>query len=198
MGLELLAAAGVETLLAGVTASGIQTAATVGGVALGAGGLATSVYGQTQQAEASKKAEGLRKQQMELNNQREQRQIFRQAQNARAVALSNATASGGEKSSGLAGGYGQIASASGANSVAARENLNIGEGLFDANKQLSEAKSITAIGSGVSAFGKDLINVGPELGRIGTTYFGGRKRAGDFPRDSGEEISGYDMFQGLA
>lgn len=185
-------------LIAGLAASTIQTGATVAGVALGAGGLAASVYGQKQASEGSKKAEGLRKQQMELNHMREQRQIFRQAQNARAVAASNAAQGGTMQSSGLAGGYGQIAGAAGAGITASNENLDIGRGLFDANAQKAEGQGIAAIGSATSAFGKDLISVGPELGRIGSTYMGGKRRAGDFPRDSGEEISGYDMFQGLA
>lgn len=161
---------------AAVTASGIQTAATVTGSILGAGGAATSIYGGVQTANATKKAEKLRKNQMELNNMRETRALFRKAQNERAMAVSNAAAGGTVQASGLPGGEGQIAGNYGFGITASHENLDIGRGLFDANAAAAEGKAISTIGSGTAAIGKDLIQVGPELGRIGSTYFNGRRR----------------------
>lgn len=196
MGIETLAFLGISAALdasgvavagAGITASGIQTAATVGGAILGAAGTGASIYGQQQSAEASKKAEGLRKQQMELNHFREQRQIFRQAQNARAMAVTNAAAGGAIQSTGLPGGEGQIAGNAGFQTTASNENLDIGRGLFDANAAAAQGKAVSTIGSGTAAFGKDLIQVGPELGRIGSTYFNGRRRSDQYSNyDSGD------------
>jgi len=172
------AAAGAATTAAtaatgaGVSAAGIQAGATLAGTLLAGYGTVTQMSAASDQAEASKRAEDLRKKQMEFNAQREKRQAFREAQGARAVALSNTAAAGAEDSSALPGAYGQIAGQYGTRVSGINENLSIGRGLFEAKAAESEAKGQIAFGSGMSSFGKDLIGVSPELGRIGSSLFG--------------------------
>src|SRR5258705_1063150 len=67
------------------------------------------VAGLEQQADAQ------RRQQMELDANRKQMEVFRNNQRARAQALNNATSSGSQFGSGLQGGYGQISGMSGTN-----------------------------------------------------------------------------------
>lgn len=175
MGLELLGA-GAAALFEGITASGFAAGATAVGSAAAVAGAGASIYGNIRSAEASKRAENLRQKQMELQHMREIRQIFRQSQNARAVALSNAVGSGAKESSALPGGYGQIAGAAGAMTTAANENLDIGRGLFSANRDTATGKEIAGVGGGLYQLGKDVIGSSEAIGRIGSTYFNGKKR----------------------
>lgn len=172
MGLEVAAAAIGTAALTQTTATGV-------GLAISAGGLGATIYGQVQQAEASKKAEALRRQQMELNSMREFRQIIRNAQRAQSQALTNSTAAGAQFSSALPGGYGQIQGEAGSAISANRQNLDIGRGLFQANAQASNAKAISAIGSGAYQLGRDIISVGPEIGRLKSTIFDNKQNIED-------------------
>lgn len=169
---------------------GLETVA-IAGLAATLVGTGTQVYGQTQQTAATKKAEDLRQQQMEFNQQREQRQIVRKAQAARATAVSNAVGAGAEYGSGLQGGEAQITSDAGAQRVAGRTNLSIGEGLFEANKQLAEAKATSSIGSAVSSLGNTIIQNQAGINRVKSTLFDGQDMT--YPPVRGAAYDGWPM-----
>src|SRR5688572_5457871 len=89
------------------------------GAGLGVAGTVTSMFGASEVSEAQQKiaqlemqANAVRQQQMETNARRETLEAIRRTQQARSVALSNATAQNAQGGSGLQGGFGQISGAS--------------------------------------------------------------------------------------
>jgi hypothetical protein len=135
---------------------------------LAAGGGALNFFGKKKEAKAQKAAEALRKQQMELEAMRKQREIAREATRARATAVANTTASGATRggSSALPGALGQIASQEGQQQNALYQNLGIGRALFDANARASEAKGVQAIGTGLQNFGMTLFGQTEKMGKL--------------------------------
>lgn len=164
MGLETLAAA----LAVGASTAEVAGGVAVAGAYLGAAGTATSMYGSYAQHEASVKAEGLRERQMQLQNQREQREIIRRAQVAQATSLTNTSSAGTgyQGSSALPGAFGQIQGHENQQILASEQNLAIGEGLFKTNVQEADAKMISGIGTGASNLGGALLNRSMEVGRL--------------------------------
>lgn len=151
------------------------TAATITAIAAGVGAV-TSVAGAIGQAsaqknmsKASKEAEALRKQQMELDTKRRMNALMRQAAIARAQSIAAASARGATFSSAAQGGLGSIQSQAGANVLAESENIAIGRSLFDANASFSEAKGEAAMFGQVSDFGKSLFQNSQMIGQIGAT-----------------------------
>lgn len=155
---------GLETIIA--------TTAIVGTVLAGAG-TAVNVAGQRKAVAGQKKAEAARHKQMQLDAQRKQRDLFRQAQQARALALSNATSQGAGEGTGLQGGFGQIAGSLGRQSTALNENLTIGKTIFDANYQTFEGQSMSATGKGLQDFGSSLVNSADKFGHNFNNAFAG-------------------------
>ena len=145
----------------------IGAAATVGGTAYGAV--------QTSQASAaSKKAEQLRKRQMELELSQKRRAAIRQFQQQRANAAANIQgATGSLEGSAFGGAVGGYTSTLGTQLGEYSQAGAIGSGIFDANAAYSEASAGASFGSAVSSFGKDLFQSGPAIGRIGATLFNG-------------------------
>jgi hypothetical protein len=74
---------------------------------------------------------------MEVDARRQQLEIIRNQQRSRALALTNATAQGASKGSGLQGGYGQISGQSTTNLLGTQQALQTGENVFDANASIS-------------------------------------------------------------
>jgi hypothetical protein len=100
---------------------------------------------------------------MELDAQRRTIATVRGAQQARSLALNNATAQGAGSSSGLLGGYGQIAGQANQGLTAINQNLDIGRKTSDANiaisglnAQLADAKADESFWSGLGGLGKSL------------------------------------------
>src|SRR5690606_1025739 len=103
---------------------------------IAAAGIGLTAYGVSKQMDAAEsaasaqksaiaaqqKAENARQQQMNLDASRRRRESIRQSIQARAFALANATAQGAENSSGLEGGYGQIAGRLGTNVLGINQN----------------------------------------------------------------------------
>ena len=84
-------------------------------LALAGVGAGMSIFGAREAADAQKQItqaerqiEGQRFKAMELDARRKQLEMFRNAQRARAMALSTATSQGAQHGSALAGAYGQI------------------------------------------------------------------------------------------
>lgn len=165
------------------------TSAVIAGAALVGAGM--NAYGNVQQTKAAKSqyaaqmqqqqaeqaAEALRRQQMELEGRRRQREIIRNQQRANATALAVATNQGAQSGSGLQGGYGQISGDSGNQQLATMQNLEIGRGLYDVSSQISAARmaytsasSAMATAKGWSSLGSSLVTSASALGNIAGGY----------------------------
>lgn len=97
---------------------------------------------------------------MELDANRRTIATVRAAQQARSIALNNATAQGANKGSGLLGGYGQIAGQANSGLLAINQNLDIGRNISDANvaisglnSQLADAKADESFYAGLGSLG---------------------------------------------
>lgn len=154
------AAAGGATSLSGI-AGLAGTAATIAGTGL-------QVAGQMKAQEAAEKAETLRNAQMNLEATRQRRQIIRQSLIARGQAVNSATAQGAAEGSGLAGGVSQIASQTGSNLAGVNASQGLGQAMFGANQQLSQAQTMSSFGSGLSSLGGALFQNQQQIGRLGT------------------------------
>jgi hypothetical protein len=84
--------------------------------------------------------EAERQKAMELDAKRQQREIIRNQQRARSIALASATAQGARFGSGLQGGYGQISGQSNVNALGIQQNLDIGRNMFNLNSQLANQR----------------------------------------------------------
>lgn len=151
--------------------------ATVGSAIIGAAGIGVSLYGNSKQADASKKqyaaerqAEALRQQQMQLESIRRERDVVRQAQAARAQSLSQAVNDGASAtgSSILPGLQGQIAGQESRSITATEENLAIGNATFAANADASRAKGEKADAAAWTDFGKTLFQNSDKVSNIAT------------------------------
>lgn len=123
------------------------------GAAIMAIGTVISGVAALQQAKSAEKAEKIRKRQMNLEAVRQKREIIRQGIRARAEALSTATAQGGAESSGLQGGYGQIAGQQNRALLANEQDRRLGNKMFNANADYAKWGGIGAIGSGITSIG---------------------------------------------
>jgi hypothetical protein len=91
----------------------------------------------TSTVQAQQRIEAQRRSAMELDARRNQLEIVRNQQRARALGLSNATHSGTKSSSGLQGAYGQVSGQTGVNLLGVQQNLQIGQNIFDQNANIS-------------------------------------------------------------
>jgi hypothetical protein len=126
------------------------------GAAVMAIGTVISGVAALQQAKSAQKAEQIRKRQMNLEAVRQKREIVRQGIRARAEALSTATAQGGAESSGLQGGYGQIAGQQNRALLANEQDRKLGNKMFSANADYAKWGGIGAAGSGLSSLGSQM------------------------------------------
>ena len=148
--------------------------ASIGG---GLFGISESSQGAQAKYDAQKKIAGLeiqadaqRRQAMEISARRNMLQTVRNAQQAQAQALSNATSQGAQFGSGIAGGKGTVAGEAGSQILGVSQNLQTGENLFDINNQInqqkmaeSDAESKISQGQGMSsmfgALGKSIPDI---------------------------------------
>ena len=84
--------------------------------------------------------EAQRQQAMELDAKRQQMEIIRNQQRARALTLTNATAQGAQFGTGVQGGYGQTQGQAGTNLLGTQQQLDLGRNMFNLNKQLAGQK----------------------------------------------------------
>ena len=131
-------------------------------------GTVTQVNAANQAAKASQRAEKLRERQMELESNRQRRQIVRNMIRARSQALATTTAQGASGGSGLSGAYGQIGQQGGENLVGVNQAQQIGAGIFKANRDIAGAESLAAFGGGLSSLGGAIFSNAEGIGRIGT------------------------------
>ncbi len=129
-----------------------STAAAIAAITTAVGtGVAT--VGTIKQAEGAKKAESLRKRQMDLQVARERRQSIRQAIAARATALSNATAQGAGEGSGVQGGMAQVSNQLNQNIQGLNQSQDIGNKMFSANRTISQGQTMASIGGTIQGVG---------------------------------------------
>jgi hypothetical protein len=86
--------------------------------------------------------DALRMQAMELDASRKTREIVRNQQRARSVAVTNANAQGALGGSGLFGGFGQIQGQSGVNALGVNQSLNQGRQMFGLQNALTDLKLV--------------------------------------------------------
>jgi hypothetical protein len=128
-------------------------------------GVSESSQGAQAKYDAQKKiaalemqADAQRRQAMEISARRNMLQTVRNAQQAQAQALANATSQGAQFGSGVAGGKGTVAGEAGQQMLGVSQNLQIGENMFDINNQINiqkmneaDAESKIAQGQGMSS-----------------------------------------------
>jgi hypothetical protein len=136
---------------------------------------------QKQQIQLQKQVEAQRRQAMELDASRKQRENIRQVQRARSVALTNATSQGAAQGSGLQGGYGQIQGQGAWNALGISQNLQIGRNIFDLNAQISDSKIRMAdaqrdqqFWQGLGSLGSSMTSAAGGFGKLGSGFGGGK------------------------
>lgn len=180
----LLAGAGTGALAGGATAAApLAAGASVGNIATTAGliGTGVSVASQGAQLIASQQAaaeqqkqEALRQKQMNLEADRQRREVIRQTQISQAMGINNAANSGGAiDSSVLSGIVGQNSTNAGYALGSINENESIGNALFASNAAESRANSTASLFGGVSNIGKSIADNNMQIGRLGSTLFNG-------------------------
>lgn len=112
--------------------------------------------------------------QMQLSARRQQTEIFRNMQRARAQGQNAATQQGASLGSGLQGGLAQVAAQSFFNAQGINQNLEIGENIFSLNNnisglraQSSQVQSDAATDQGIASLGGSIVKAGPIIGAFG-------------------------------
>jgi len=173
----------------------ITTALISAGVA--AAGLGMQAYGMSQQMSGAKQAaaasqaiaadeiqqDALRRQAMELSAARQEKEILRNQQRARALALNATVNQGGQtgnSTSALGGAVGQISGQTTTNQVGLEQNLALGRSMFDINNDVNRQKMLmaqagatSAMGQGFSSLGGSLLGASGAAGNVGATAWGG-------------------------
>lgn len=178
MGLEVGAIAAIVGAASAVAGAGISGYAAV-----------ESSNANRKQMAAQRRAEEARRQQMNLDATRRRREMLRQAQVARAQAVSTASNQGASEGSGLAGALGQIEGQTGSNILGLNQNQELGNRIFDANalastyaQQAASANAFGAVGSQLQSLGGSLIKNEGLINKFGT-YFSS-------PKTQGQSFSG--------
>lgn len=150
------------------------------------------VQEQTQIAsEASIRAEALREKQMELEGLRRRRDVIRMAQGAAALSTARAVGQGvSTTDSAVRGGRQQVASQGRVDVLANLQNIMIGRGVFEENRNITQAQAQGAqfqtnanvfqsqqqsymnqagTGQQLVGFGLNLVSAAPTIGRVATT-----------------------------
>ena len=151
-------------------------------------GLGLEAFGAFEQYSAAKKQAGIsqqevgveeqqdavRKQAMELQYKRQSMQGLRQAQQARSMAVANATnqgaGSGSPQSSGLAGGLAGISGQAGVNQLGLSQNLGFGEQMFGLNSSLNALKIQMAGTQSQMALGQGLGGIGGGIASASSSW----------------------------
>jgi hypothetical protein len=140
------------------------------GLGLAAAGTVTQMIASGEQAAASRRQEGLRRRQMDLETGRQRRGVIRQALRARSMALIAGSEQGASSGSGLAGGLGQIGSQAAGSVQGINQANEIGVGMFQTNQQITGAQELASFGGGLSSLGGSLMGNSETLGKLGQ-YF---------------------------
>lgn len=180
------------------------------GAAISAIGFGASLFGgmeqsniAKQQAQVSgdiaKQEQGIndaKQQAMEINGRRQQLEIVRNTQRARALAENNATNQGAQFGSGLQGGLGQIADQGLFNLQGVNDALQTGRQINTFNTAISGDKiKLASLGgdaasaAGLTSLGGSLMKAGPMLGSL-STLAGGFGKSGNYSGTPGASNTG--------
>lgn len=156
-------------------------------LAIGAVGLGMQIFGGMKQAHASKEGAQIsqdearqeqsindqKQQAMELSARRQQMEIMRNQQRARAMAVQSATTQGAQFGSGLQGGLAEITDQSLFNEVGVNSALQTGRNIAGFNANITKDKiamagvqSDAAQGAGLASLGGALVKSGPIIGSL--------------------------------
>lgn len=127
-----------------------------------------------------------RRQAMELSARRQQMEIFRNQQRARAMATNSAVNQGAQFGSGLQGGLAQVTDQSLTNAQGVNQNLEIGRNIFGFDDQISKQKMALsqvqgqmATDQGISTLGGSILkgagtisNIAGSFGKMDLSSFG--------------------------
>lgn len=148
----------------------------LGSIIGGIGGMMSSSAISAEQmriAALERQAEEQRHKAMVLQARRQSTEIMRNQQRANAMALNAATNQGAQLGTGLQGGYGQISGQTATNLAGVNQNLEIGNNMFEINKQISNSKmQIAQLGGeaamwqGVSSLGGSVMKMAGPLGNM--------------------------------
>ena len=124
---------------------------------------------------------------MELSANRQSIEILRANQRARSTAINNATNQQAQFGSGLAGGLGEVADQGLFNLAGVNQNLQIGESMFNINKQitgqkqqLAQVQGQQATDQGLASLGGSIMKAGPTIGSLGSSAYGAIKQNSGF------------------
>lgn len=169
-------------------------------IGIGVIGLGMSIFGGIGQSEAAeenarlsrdvaKQEQGIndqKQQAMELSARRQQMEITRTAQRARAQAVQNATTQGAQFGTGLQGGLAEITDQSLFNLVGVNSGLETGRNINSYNKLISQdkmgmaqAQSDSATAGGWASLGGALMKSGPMIGSLAKGFGGGSSSGGN-------------------
>lgn len=152
----------------------LTTATIIGAVGLAASvaGGVTSFVGQQKQAAASRRAERLRERQMKLEADRKRREQIRQMLISQGMISNNAANSGvGLGSSGVLGGSAAVGTNTAFNNLGVDQGVDIGAGIFQANRDIASAGGTVAAGQGLQSLGGQLFSSSTEGGRVVDSLF---------------------------
>lgn len=141
------------------------------GLGLSAAGTAAQVIQQQEVTKQSKKAEGLRKAQVELDAARKRRQEIRRLLQERGRVINAGAVQGALDSSPVIGGAGSAVSNAGSNIEAIDQAQGISNKLFETNERISDARGRSAIGQGLQSFGSSLVQNQSAAGRVASQLF---------------------------
>lgn len=159
-------------------------------VGLGLAGFGMRLFGGMGASEEAKKQAELSKQNFKYNQQlqenrhkamllasrRQQLEILRNSQRARAMGLNAAVSQGAQFGSGIQGGYGQVAGQTNTNLLGNFQSLELGQESYGLNRKISannmlisESQSRMSQDQGIMSLGGSLLQSAPTIGKL----FGG-------------------------
>lgn len=145
----------------------ISLIATIGGTAAAAYGTYKQYKGQKDAKKAQDRAEKIRANQMELESRRERRAAVRQSLIAQGQATNSAASQGASESSGIIGGISQEQNQAASNIGYINTKEGMGEQMFSANRQLSNAQGKINSGQGWQSLGNAIGSSADKIGRLG-------------------------------
>lgn len=182
------------------------------GAAVSAVGLGMSIFGGLEQSHIAKEQANVsadiatqeqginaqKQQAMELAGRRQQLEIIRNNQRARALAENNATNQGAQFGSGLQGGLAQVTDQSTFNLVGVNSALETGRSIAGFNNTISKDKiRLAQLGgdassaAGFASLGGSLLKAGPFVGALSGGFGGKSSGGGNYSGTPGASNTGY-------
>lgn len=148
----------------------------VAGLSISAVSAGAQYQQQSKAADAQKQQERLREKQMNLEADRQRREIIRRTQISQATGINLLGGSGASvdgSTSAVSGIIGQNSGNQGYALNAVEQNTDIGTALFASNAAESSASSSASLFANIGGLGNTLADSNSQIGRLGATLFGG-------------------------